>query len=113
MTIVAIDSNTGLAATLKNKPDKEQHLAYLALLKRLEQAGVEVKNTRIGQQVLKQNEETCKIRVHVKASTPRMPQKKPSGNRNQAFQKPFPIHHVRHRQVLPDAPPGQTVSTLR
>jgi hypothetical protein len=43
MIMVAIDSNTVLAATLKNKSDKEQRLAYLALLKRLKQAGVEVK----------------------------------------------------------------------
>ena len=43
MIMVAINSNTVLAATLKNKSDKEQRLAYLALIKRLKQAGVEVK----------------------------------------------------------------------
>ena len=43
MIMVAINSNTVLAATLKNKLDEEQRLAYLALLKRLKQAGVEVK----------------------------------------------------------------------
>ena len=43
MIMVAIDSNAVLAATLKNKSDKEQRLAYLALLKRLKQAGVVVK----------------------------------------------------------------------
>ena len=35
MSMVAIDKNTVLAATLKNKSDEEQQLAYLALLKRL------------------------------------------------------------------------------
>ena len=41
--MVAVDSNTVLAETLKNKSDKEQRLVYLALIKRLKQAGVEVK----------------------------------------------------------------------
>ena len=33
MIMVAIDSNTVLAVTLKNKSDKEQRLAYLSLIK--------------------------------------------------------------------------------
>ena len=35
MIMVSIYNNTVLAATLKHKPDKEQQLAHLALLKRL------------------------------------------------------------------------------
>ena len=43
MSMVAIDRNTVLTLTLENKSDKEQTLAYLALIKRLKQAVVEVK----------------------------------------------------------------------
>ena len=40
MIMVAIDSNTVLAATPKNKSDKEQLLAYLTLHNILKQAGI-------------------------------------------------------------------------
>ena len=48
MVMVAIDSNTVLTTTLKNKSDKQQRLVYLALIKRLKQAGVEVKKHVMG-----------------------------------------------------------------
>ena len=43
MVVVAIDSNDVLVAQMKNKTNKEQRLAYLSLLKRLKQAGVDVR----------------------------------------------------------------------
>ena len=43
MIMVAIDSNAILVAPMKSKADKEQRLAYLSMLKRLKQAGVDVR----------------------------------------------------------------------
>ena len=43
MIMAAIDSNAVLMAPTERKPDKEQILAYLALLKQLKQVGVEVR----------------------------------------------------------------------
>ena len=43
MIMAVIASNTVPAAAFKNNLDTEQHIAYLGLLKRLKQAGIEVK----------------------------------------------------------------------
>ena len=43
MIMVAIDSNAVLVPPTKNITDKEQRLAYLSLLKRPKQAGIDVR----------------------------------------------------------------------
>ena len=70
MIMVAIDSNTVLAATLKNKSDKEQALAYLVLIKRLKQAGVEVKKHVIDNECSDEMKELIKLECMLKLAPP-------------------------------------------
>ena len=95
MIMVAIDSNVVLVTALKNKTDKEQRLAYLALLKRLKQAGVEAKKHVLDNECSEKNERTHQVRVQIRVSFTRMPQKKLGRNRNKAFQEPLHFNFVR------------------
>ena len=70
MSMVAIDSNTMLTVTLKNTLDKERRLAYLTLIKRPKQAGVEVKKHVMGNQRSDKMKDLIKSKCMLKLTPP-------------------------------------------
>jgi hypothetical protein len=70
MIMDAIDSNTVTLTIVKNKSEKGQYLAYLALLKRLKQAGADVKKHVMGNKCSDKTKELIKADCMLELAPP-------------------------------------------